>query len=123
MSQISHWFDLSQVYNSIKKNFDFLSRDKRDPSKLATDTGALGRDQDKIRMPSCPNNNSPQQLQKISNNCNNNVAVCQNNILPNGCFTCQVPTSQRTGNTPNPIAPPSRAPGTRDGCFIGGIFV
>ena len=124
MSQISHWFDLSQVYNSKKASFDFLSRDKRNPSKVAGDSQNDGT---KIMMPRCPADSRPFNLAKVAPNCtaSNTVPHCTARIIPNACLgSCTVPSAQRTP-TPavigtDPTAPPSRAPGLRDSCFIGG---
>ena len=124
MSQISHWFDLSQVYNSKKKNFDYLSRDKTNRSKVLGDRTFT--DGSKIRMPSCPNDGTVAQMIKVSPNCTGSapITVCQAGRLASSCGLCNVPNNQRVFNNivagTNPVAPPSRAPGTRDGCFIGG---
>ena len=127
MSQISHWFDLSQVYNSKKNSFDYLSRDKSFPSKVLGDASNPPlTDGSKIRMPSCPNDGTVQETRKVSPNCTGSapINICQRGALPNSCLGCQVPVNQRVFNGivagVNPVAPPSRAPGTRDGCFIGG---
>ena len=125
MSQISHWFDLSQVYNSKKASFDFLSRDKRNPSKLAAGTNPDGQ---KIVMPRCPIDSTIQNILRVSPGCTprSNVSVCISNIIPNACIACNVPAAQRIANSivtgTSPAAPKSRAPGQRDGCFIGGKY-
>ena len=126
MSQISHWFDLSQVYNSKKDNFDFLSRHKTTSSKVLA---GIARDNDKIRMPRCPRDGAPINVRRVSRNCPGGTSqaastTCGQNIVPNGCLACSVPNGQRRPlpgqSTPVPTAPPSRAPNTREGCFIGG---
>ena len=123
MSQISHWFDLSQVYNSKKASFDFLSRDKTNPSKLAAGTNPDGQ---KIVMPRCPIDSTIQNIIRVAPNCTTNLTVCISNIIPNACIACNVPAAQRLANSivsgTSPAAPPSRAPGQRDGCFIGGKY-
>ena len=130
MSQISHWFDLSQVYNSKKANFDFLSRDKSFSSKVLA---GIQFDNGKIRMPRCPRDGAPANVRRVSRNCpggNSPAAAttCAQNIVPNGCLACAVPNGQRVPPsrlqaTPVPTAPRSRAPGTREGCFIGGVYL
>ena len=125
MSQISHWFDLSQVYNSKKASFDFLSRDKRNPSKVAGDSQNDGT---KIMMPRCPADSRPFNLAKVAPNCTagSSVPFCTARIIPNACLgSCTVPSAQRRSQAPtilgtDPTAPPTRAPGLRDSCFIGG---
>ena len=128
MSQISHWFDLSQVYNSKKANFDFLSRDKTLSSKVLA---GIQSDNGKIRMPRCPRDGAPANVRRVSRNCPSGTSqaattTCAQNIVPNGCLACSVPNGQRTPipgqATAVPTAPPSRAPSTREGCFIGGTY-
>ena len=125
MSQISHWFDLSQIYNSKKASFDFLSRDKTNPSKLAAGTNPDGQ---KIVMPRCPIDSTVQNLLRVAPNCTprSNSSFCISNIIPNACLACIVPAAQRLRSNivsgTSPAAPPSRAPGQRDGCFIGGKY-
>ena len=45
---------MSQIYNSRRKYFDDVNRDKKDKAKLLTAPGATGRDGDKKFMPRCP---------------------------------------------------------------------
>ena len=54
MNQVSNWLDMSQIYNSRRKYFDDVNRDKIDKAKLLTDPLATGRDGDKKFMPRCP---------------------------------------------------------------------
>ena len=54
MNQVSNWLDMSQIYNSRRKYFDDVNRDKKDKAKLLTDPGATGLDGDKKFMPRCP---------------------------------------------------------------------
>ena len=54
MNQVSSWLDMSQIYNSRRKYFDDVNRDKKDKAKLLTDPGATGLDGDKKFMPRCP---------------------------------------------------------------------
>ena len=55
MNQVSNWLDMSQIYNSRRRYFDDVNRDKQDKAKLLTDpTLATGRDGDKKFMPRCP---------------------------------------------------------------------
>lgn len=128
MSQISHWFDLSQVYNSKKASFDFLSRNKTNPSKVLAGT-ANPDGPNHPMMPRCPIDSTVRSLIKVAPNCttSSNAATCLRNIIPNACIACIVPAAQRRPNRivsgTSPIAPPSRAPGQRDGCFIGGKSV
>ena len=111
MSQISHWFDLSQVYNSKRRFYKILSEDPSDVSKVKASSLTDG---DKIKMPRCPENNSPGAVTRVSSN------GTSQGIIPNGCLACSIPPSQRNSPTPNPTAPPGRAPGQKDNCFIGG---
>ena len=94
MSQISHWIDLSQVYNSKRPFYKVLSEDKSDVSKVKEGN----RDGTKFFMPGCPSDGRPAELRKVSNGTAR---------IPNGCSICQ------TGQNP-------RAPGARNLCFIGG---
>ena len=98
MSQISHWFDLSQIYNSKKASFDFLSRDKTNPSKLAAGTNPDGQ---KIVMPRCPIDSTVQNLLRVAPNCTprSNSSFCISNIIPNACLACIVPAAQRVQST------------------------
>ena len=113
MSQISHWMDLSQVYNSKRRFYKILSEDTRDVSKVRA---SILRDGDKIKMPRCPANNQASEVARVS------VNRTAAGIVPNGCLACSIPPSQRNSpQNPNRFGPPvGRVPGQKSNCFIGG---
>lgn len=94
LTQVTHWLDLSQIYNSKRSFYTTLNMDPADKAKLRMNVNNPGQETKGV-LPSCP---PPKQTLTLP---------------PNSCQSCQV--SRGNGN---------RNPGGTDGslvdCYIGG---
>lgn len=85
MTQVTHWLDLSQIYNSRKEYFDALNRDPSDHAKLLVQK-LDGEAAVHTVMPPCPLTSPPAGKPNSCQTCNLSPARSGAQTTRTSCF-------------------------------------